>query len=228
MHLVEVKPRARQDVPAPKPGIAESDKLFDRWVEHPSSSIVHHDRPCCDEARLWFLAYAKSVEASQAIHTRIKPPHWLGQLFTWGPSAWPIAWCQIPREKTLDCGVFAALAREVFQAQGVVAHPAQALIRYNEACTDHWKDLWKSGSKKMDKRQSRELFPWIGDEVVYHEICVLELPGRDAKVYDSTFGFWIEPEKRDGFRGVLAIRTESPRLLRWGGKILSFGEWVTL
>lgn len=233
MTLAEVKLkvseiRARREQQNPRESFADKETLYSRWVEHPSSSIVHHDAPCCEEARLWFLAYAKSAEAAQSLHTRIKPPHWLGQLFTWGPSPWPIAWCQLPKAKTLDCGVFAALAREVFEAQGVIAHPAQALIRYNDVCTSHWKDLWKNGSKKMSKRKAEELFPWIGDEVVYHEICVLELPGREAKVYDSTFGYWIEPEKREGFRGLLAIRTECPRLLHWGTKVFSCGEWVTL
>ena len=47
-------------------------------------------------------------------------------------------------------------------------------------------------------------------------------------IYDSTLGNWYEPHARCGFAAVLAIRTECPRLLRWGGKVLSCGEWVEL
>ncbi len=158
----------------------------------------------------------------------MKPPSWLSQLFQWGPSVWPISWCQVVKEKTIDCGVFAALAREVFTAQGFDVYPAQALLSYNENCTNHWKDLWKTGMNKVEKRKTGEVFPWVGNKVVYHELCLIELSNQQAKFYDSTFGHWFEPTKRDGFGALISVRSECPRLLRWGNHNLSCGEWVDL
>jgi hypothetical protein len=204
------------------------EEHYSRWVEHPSSIIIHHERECCEEARLWFLAYSRSMEGWTSSQYKMKPPTWLSQKFQWGPSVWPISWCQVFKEKTIDCGVFAALAREVFQAQGFEAHPAQALLSYNENCTDHWKDLWVTGMKKVDKRKLGEVFPWVGNKIVYHELCLLEMPDGQAKIYDSTFGYWFEPLKRQGFGALLSVRSECPRLLNWGDKLLSHGEWVDL
>jgi len=209
--------------------LLENEEHYTRWLEHPSSSIIHHERECCEEARLWFLAYSRSMEGWTSSQYQMKPPTWLLQTFNWGPSVWPISWCQVFKEKTIDCGVFAALAREIFQAQGHEAHPAQALLSYNQNCTEHWKDLWINGMKKIEtKKQSGEVFPWVGNQIVYHEVCVLEMPDGRAKIYDSTFGNWLEPNKRVGFGALLSVRSECPRLISWGGQLLSYGEWVDL
>lgn len=208
--------------------LIDSEEFYSRWVEHPSSSILHHEKDCCEEARLWFLSYARSMEGWSSSQYQMKPPTWLSQLLTWGPSPWPISWCEIFKAKTTDCGVFAALAREIFQAQGVPAHPAQALLTYNENCTGHWKDLWKAGTKEFDKKRASDIFPWVGNVIVYHEVCVLEMPHSRAKIFDATFGNWLEPHKRDGFAALLSVRSECPRLLKWGEQILSYGEWVDL
>ncbi|MEZ0393041.1 MAG: hypothetical protein ACAH59_12545 [Pseudobdellovibrionaceae bacterium] len=159
---------------------------------------------------------------------QMRPPTWLSQVFEWGPSVWPISWCQVFQEKTIDCGVFAALSREVFTAQGFEVHPAQALISYNQTCTDHWKDLWETGLRNLESHQSGDVFPWVGDQIVYHEICLLEMPEEKARIFDSTFGYWFEPQQRVGFGALLSIRSECPRILEWGDKVLSYGEWVDL
>jgi hypothetical protein len=196
-----------------------------QWIEHPSSSIVMHDAQCCERARTWFLAWARSMEIRTLSRFRIAAPSWLSQRFKWGPSLWPISWCEVVRTKVIDCGVFAALAREIFTAQGHLAHPAQALISYNSVCTHHWQDLWMRGIRDLRKKGG-EIFPWIGSEVVYHELVLLELDDGRARVYDSTWGHWYEPQPWTGFGSLLALRTECPRLLHWGGKSLSCGEWI--
>lgn len=219
--------------------LVANEQNFNRWVEHSCSYLVHHDAECCETARMWFLAYARSMEVGALSQYQLRAPTWLTQMFTWGPTKWPISWCEVVNEKIIDCGVFAVLAREVFKAQGFEAHPAQALLSYSDQCTRHWKDLWKSGDKKSGDKKSgdkkpetekndREAFPWIGDEVVYHELCLVEMPGGSAKIYDSTLGNWYEPQGRIGFAAVLAVRSECPRLLHWGDKILTFGEWTEL
>jgi hypothetical protein len=209
--------------------IFKKEENFLQWMEHPASSILQHDEKCCEEARLWFLAYSRAMEINALSQFEIKAPTWLSQKFEWGPTEWPIFWCELVKEKVIDCGVFAALAREIFKAQGFEAHPAQALLSYNEVCTNHWKELWKRNEEKEKKEKKKgkgKTFPWIGDKVVYHEICLLEMPDGTAKVYDSTWGNWYLPQHRLGFGALLALRTECPRLLRWGNVTLSCGEWV--
>ncbi len=206
--------------------LAGREEHFQRWMEHPSSVIIHHDSACCEEARLWFLARAHSMEIGSLSQFRLNAPTWLMNDYEWGVSKWPIAWCEVVKEKMIDCGAFAALTREVFAAQGHEAHPAQVLVRYNESCTTHWKDLWKKGQDSISK--SKEFFPWVGSEMIYHEICALELPDGTARFFDSTFGFWYEPMQRYGFGALLAVRAECPRILRWGEKTISCGEWTEL
>jgi hypothetical protein len=208
------------------------EKNYNRWLEHPTSNIVHHDSICCEQARLWFLSYARSMQGWSTSQFQLNAPTWLSELFEWGPSLWPISWCELVKEKTLDCGVFAALSREVFLAQGHQVHPAQCLLIYSTSCTDHWKELWHRKMPVNKKKEACEVFPWIGDQVVYHEVCIVEPNYSDtnqmAKVYDSTFGNWYEPIRREGFGALLSIRSECPRLLNWGNKVLSHGEWVDL
>jgi hypothetical protein len=209
---------------APGTGIFGREKLLERWLEHPASAILHHDGQCCDEARSWFLAYARSMEIGAMSEVRLNAPTWLSQLFTWGPSVWPISWCELVKEEVLDCGVFAALAREVFTAQGHSVHPAQVLLSYGEDCTRHWKDLW---NMKEEEIEEGKVFPWIGERMVYHEICVLETEDGKARFYDSTWSAWLQPHQRVGHGALLAVRSECPRILRWAGKTMSHGEWVS-
>jgi hypothetical protein len=201
--------------------IFENENNFHRWIEHPCSEIICHDRACCTDARLWFMAYAKSMQVGSNSQFRLQAPSWLPGLFDWGPSRWPIAWCEVVEQKTVDCGVFAALAREVLQAQGHDVYPAQALLSYNKICTDHWKDLWR-------KDPTPESFPWVGDEIVYHEIVVLERADGTGEFYDSTFGQWYQPSPRIGFGALLALKSECPRILQWGDKTMAYGEWIDL
>jgi hypothetical protein len=204
------------------------EENYPQWMEHCCSSILHHERECCEKARLWFLAYARSMEGWASSQYELRPPTWLSRMFTWGPSVWPISWCELVKEKVIDCGVFAALAREIFRAQGFQPHPAQVLLYYNESCTDHWKALWERGMKNVDEKKLGDVFPWVGNQIVYHELCLLEMPDGTAKIYDSSWGHWFEPQPRIGYGGILAVRSECPRLLEWGDHVLSYGEWVNL
>lgn len=206
----------------------EAEPYYRNWLEHPTSSILHHHQPCCDKARLWFLSMARSMEGSTSLQYNLKVPIWLTEHFEWGPSIWPISWCEVVKEDVIDCGVFAALAREILTAQGHRVYPAQALLSYDENCTNHWKDLWIKRMPKNEDKRPGEIFNWVGDHVVYHEICIVEANDYKALVYDATFGNWYEPFSRTGFGSLLAVRSECPRLLFWGKKTLSCGEWVKI
>lgn len=213
--------------------ILGSEPDFLKWMEHPISVITEHDDLCCKEARHWFLAYARSQEIQAQGELQLISPTWLSGVFEWGPSPWPIAWCEVVRRKVVDCGVLAALAREVFQAQGYQIHGAQALFSYNRNCTGHWQDLWNENVERRPPSKS-QTFPWVGEQVVYHELCIVEEDGRGAglrgvgRVYDSSWGLWYEPFSRIGFGAMLAIRSLCPRPLQWGELSLVHGEWVEL
>ena len=200
--------------------LVSGEEHWRKWLEHPASELLHHDGTCCAAARSWLLAYARSMEISTLGNCETRAPAWISQRWDWGPSPWPMAWCELVKREVLDCGVFAVLAREIFRAQGISAHPAQALLHYEEACTQHWKQLWAT--------DPRATFPWVGKRMVYHELCVLELPDGTARFYDSTWGQWYHPEPRAGHGAILALRSECPRLLKWGGKIFQHGDWVKL
>ena len=208
--------------------LLRTDEVAQRWIEHPTSSLVHHDKACCEEARLWFLSLARSMEGWAAGQFELKAPTWLSQKYEWGPSLWPMSWCELMKEEVIDCGVFAVLAREIFRAQGHVAHGGQCLLNYNQICTDHWKDLWRDRMPFTPGKREYKGFNWIGHDIVYHEVCIVEMPDQTAKVYDASFNQWYEAEGRRGFGGLLAVRSECPRLLTWGDKTLSYGEWVEL
>lgn len=227
------------------------EEHFVDWIEHPTSDIVHHEAQCCEDARAWFMAYARSMEIGNFAQYQLRAPTWLSQRFVWGPSEWPISWCQLVKKHVVDCGVFAVLAREIFRAQGHQAHPAQVLLTYNPSCTGHWRDLWQKGEERRKKRLEKEqraksgkelvssggnlestkqgkIFPWIGTDIVYHETCVVEMSDGSAKLYDATWGNWYEPLRRDGYASIIAFRTDCPRLLRWGDRNISCGEWIIL
>jgi hypothetical protein len=208
--------------------LLHSDEVAQGWIEHPTSSLLHHDKACCEEARLWFLSLACSMDGWATGQFELKAPTWLSQKYEWGPSLWPMSWCELMKEETIDCGVFAALARDIFRAQGHQAHGGQCLLQYNDRCTGHWQDLWKERMPSLDRQREFKGFKWIGQSVVYHEVCIIEMADQTAKVYDASFNQWYEPEGRKGFAGLMAVRSECPRLLRWGSKNLSCGEWVEL
>ena len=161
----------------------------------------------------------------------IRAPHWLSDRFEWGPSRWPIAWCELIEQEVIDCGVFAALVREIFREQGVRAHPGQVVIQYSETCTHHWQELWREGASRLPANLSEkqgQFFPWVGKNLVYHEICVVEPQDGIARLYDSTWGNWYQPHLRDGFGSVVAVRTQCEGDLLWGDRILRSGEWMVM
>ena len=105
------------------------------WEHFPASSILHHGRRCCRVAREWLF----SMDFSQLSGgDPLTGPRWIARRYAWGPSRWPISWCEAVEQKNLDCGALAALAAEVFAARGVRAFPAQFIQQFTEDATRHW------------------------------------------------------------------------------------------
>ena len=170
----------------------------EHWRDWPASTISHHGRPCCDVAREWFLA----TDYSQLnAGSRLTGPRWVRHKYKWGPSRWPIHWCEAVREETLDCGALAALAHEVFAARGLVSLRAQFIQQFTEDATRQWCERW--GCADVPVR-------WIRDDVIYHEGCAVVLGDRELKVWDASAGWWVSPKQFGGYGGLVAIRIFEP------------------
>ena len=190
---------------------------IERWQDFPASFISHHGERCCHLSREWFLA----TDFSQLnAGTKLTGPRWLRVKYKWGPSSWPLHWCEAADEKTLDCGALAALAHELFVARGVRSYPAQLIQQYSTENAQHWSMSW-------DKALVPSL--WIKDDLIYHEACVVEARDGEVRIWDPTASWWVNPKQFGGYGALLALRVfaspESPRVLRWGGQDIVPNRW---
>ncbi len=186
------------------------------WEHCPASTISHHGRDCCRAAREWVVAMDFSQLNAGSVLTG---PRWIRQRYAWGPSSWPIHWCEAVRRKTLDCGALAALATEVFTARGVRSHPAQLIQQFSEDATRHWSKKWEAGDCSCR---------WIREDVIYHEGCAVEVAGGEIKVWDASAGWWVNPRQFGGYGGLLALRvfaSDTPEPLRWGAHLVAPNRW---
>lgn len=188
------------------------------WAQASPSTLSHHGA-CCDRARGWLVAMARSHDFAATDGLTYAAPRWLTYGWRWGPTRWPIAWCDAVRAETIDCGVFAAFALEIFRAKGVDAYPGQLLRTDFEESTAHWRQKWAA---------MPDAFDWIGRRVVYHEICVVRVGAGEARVYDPTGGFWLDPCVQSGHGALTAIRAELPEAVTWGQHLLVNGQWTEI
>lgn len=198
--------------------VERSSRPFaEHWVDHLPSHLVHHGA-CCDQAKRWLVAMARSFDFLITEGQRLQGPRFLSERYEWGPSPWPLAWCDAVRRETIDCGVFAAFARTIFAAKGLEAFPGQIVQRFDGTATGHWRRRW---------REERAAFPWIGDEVVYHEVVVVRVAPGVAALYDPTDGAWMDPLDH-GPGKILALRSEAPGGMAWGPYVLVSDQWSRL
>jgi hypothetical protein len=191
-----------------------------RWETFPASGLSHHGELCCRVAREWVLANDGSQLNGAAALTG---PRWLRHKYTWGPSRWPMHWCEAVREKTLDCGALAALAHEVFTARGVRSYPAQFIQHFSAEATSHWRMKWEDGQCTLN---------WIDDELIYHEGCAVVSGERELKLWDASAGWWLNPRQVSGYGGLLALRVFTPPAdshpFTWGQHHIAPNQWQRL
>ena len=192
---------------------------IERWRCFPASSLSHHGGRCCQIAREWVLAMDRSqLNGAPAL----TGPRWLRNKYTWGPSRWPLHWCEAVGQKTLDCGALAALAHEIFTARGVRSYPAQFIQQYSAEATCHWHQKW--GDERCEVN-------WIKDELIYHEGCAVVVAGREVKLWDATAIWWLNPRQVGGLYGgllaarILAPPAESGELFGWGRHTVALNQW---
>jgi hypothetical protein len=194
---------------------------YSPWQQFPHTSLEHHGGACCEAAREWFLAMDFSLLAGSSPLTG---PRWIRARYDWGPSAHPIHWCEAVRQKTLDCGVLAALARECFLARGVRACPAQLVQSYSSDATRHWAARWAAKGSSLH---------WIKDDLIYHEGCAVLTADRTVRLWDSSAAWWINPLQGAGYGSLAAVRIGAGHanpepVLYWGAHRITPGQWHEL
>jgi hypothetical protein len=188
----------------------------DRWIDFPFSTLSHHGAACCDIARVWVIA---NDFAQLNGGERSMGPRWMRERYEWGPSVWPLHWCEAVGSKVIDCGAHAALAHEAFVARGLTAYRAQFVQRYSRDATDQWRRRW-AGGEASDH--------WLGDDLIYHEGNALRMDGRDVKLWDGSAGWWLNPRQSGGYGGVVSIRIFAPdevEPLHWGEHRIVPNSW---
>jgi hypothetical protein len=194
---------------------------IDAWQDFPSSELSEHPRPCCRIAREWLLA----MDASQMpAGERLAGPRWIRQRVTWGPSRWPLYWCEAVAAKTLDCGALAALAKAAFRGRGVRCHTAQFIQQYTKGDSCHWYRSWELAQAEVH---------WIQEDLVYHEACAVLVRDDEIRIWDPTASWWVDPKQVFGYSAVIAARVlvadyDLPRHLTWGPHRIPLNRWQPL
>ena len=148
-------------------------------------------------------------------------PRWLRKKFKWGPSKWPMHWCEAVQEETLDCGALGALSHELYVARGVRSFPAQFILEFNDVSTRHWTETWGAAGSCA---------PWINEGLIYHEGCAVAVNGNEIKLWDATATWWVNPKQFGGYAGLLAVRifengAETPSVFTWGEHRIPANTW---
>jgi hypothetical protein len=206
----------RLDLIVDEPRVLDRPCPSARWESFPYSCISHHGAECCDIAREWVMAY-DFAQLNGA--DRASGPRWLRKRWTWGPSPWPIHWCEAVERDTLDCGVLGCMARELFAERGLVSFPAQFVQQYSADATAQWLGKWDA--EKVSTH-------WIDDDVIYHEACALVSGEGEVRLFDPSAGWWVNPRQAGGYGGLLAARIfdGEGRIWRWGEHSLRGDEWT--
>ena len=186
-----------------------------KWRDWPASTISHHGRACCAIAREWVLAIDCSQLGDAAALTG---PRWLRQRYPWGPSPWPLHWCEAVECERLDCGAHAAVAHELLTARGVRSRPAQFVQQFGADATRHWADRW---------REEGTAGAWIDGDLIYHEGCAVAAGGDEIRLWDASTGWWIDPRQSGGYGSLLSVRVlaREGESFRWGGRRIAANTW---
>jgi len=190
-----------------------------RWCDFPISELGHHGQACCEVARHWIL----QMDLAQLNGgNRLSGPRWLRARYEWGPSPWPMHWCELVERNVIDCGAHSALAHAAFEARGVRAFRAQFIQRYNRDAQAQWRTRW--GAEQVSDH-------WIGDDVIYHEGNGILLGKDEVKLWDSSAGSWLNPRHLRGYGSLAAVRLFADAAqaggdgLRWGGHRIRPNGW---
>lgn len=195
-----------------EPTRVQSWAPWEAWVP---STLTHHGADCCTTARSWFMAMNRSMWRGQG------GPGWIAQRFPWGPTRWPLHWCDALDAEELDCGAHAALTIEAFSAYSRRVLPVQLVQRQERHHLPHFHGWWMTGNASPE---------WAGDGLAYHEACAV-FSESGVEVWDPTVNSWLSPDHVQGLRSIAAVRIGGPtpvdELVTWQGVQLPLGEWIS-
>jgi hypothetical protein len=195
----------------------DTGAAIQKWEHFPVSTISHHGEQCCLIAREWVL----STDYSQLNASNpLTGPRWIRQKYTWGPSVWPIHWCEAVEQKTLDCGALAAISQEVFAARGVRSYHAQFIQQYTEDATRQWTKKWNTDAA----------LHWVKEDLIYHEGCAVVVRDNEIRLWDPSAGWWVNPKQSGGYGSMLALRIFAPQVnsateFIWGTRRIFPNQW---
>lgn len=183
-----------------------------------ASRFTEHTRPCCAAAKAWL----RMIDASNVLpHQPLTGPSWVRRKFRWGPSVWPLYFCEAIQSEELDCGALSCIARFCFERRGIIAYPVQLIESFSPEAIAHWKRRWPSDAQN-----------WLGDESVYHEVVGVLIDDSQIRIWDPTDSVWLLPDQPQGYGAALSIKVESngdaADELRWGAHHLACDQWCRL
>ena len=202
--------------------LAEEPASFAQWEHFPVSELSHHGQACCETARHWFRGMDFAQLNSGGIRSG---PRWIRKRYDWGPSQWPLHWCDALNAEVIDCGAHAALAQEAFEARGLASFRAQFVQAYDGRAIDQWRTRWDEAEVSDH---------WLGDRYIYHEGNALFVDQNEVKLWDGSSGTWLNPGQTRGYGSLLACRLMAPSsatnpcYVTWGRHRLYFNEWLKL
>lgn len=192
---------------------------IDKFDSQLPSAISHHGNRCCDIAKNWFFAMDKSHLTSDGASLM---PIWIREKYKWGPSKWPIYWCEAVESEFLDCGAQAALYHQSIRTRGINTFLTQMVLWHTEQDCDHWNRMWK---------QNEIVCNWISSPFVYHEVCTVLFEGQStSQIWDPENNYWIDPHQGFGYNRPVAIRIFSNQHsnIVWGKTEIECNKWVNL
>jgi hypothetical protein len=187
-----------------------------KWHDFPISHIAHHGQLCCEIARNWLTAMDYSQLNSGSIFSG---PRWITARYSWGPTKWPIHWCEAVNEKSLDCGAQSAVAHELFKMRGVQSYRVQLVQQFTKDTTRQWAERWS--------KEDTSIY-WIDENLIYHECCAIRIKKNEIKIWDGSACCWVNSKQFAGYGAVRAVRIFDERdegALIWGDHIINANKW---
>ncbi len=179
------------------------------------SQLSHHGSRCCSLARAWFL------NMDRGLYSRNRAlPVWIHQRYQWGPSRWPLFWCEAVKADKLDCGAQAALTLEALAERGIPALPCQTVRKFDPRTISQWRASWEKDGCKAE---------WAAGEYAYHETVAI-LPGNRLQVWDPSINAKVRLDVNPGYGSTVALRIKGPENgsegLMWGPLSFPLNRWI--